>query len=403
VADCCRCGKDKHVNKKTLRDVDVRGKRVLVRADLNVPLSASQEVTDDTRIVAALPTVRYLLERDARVILCSHLGRPKGEVKETLRLDPVADRLGELLGKTVRKVDDCVGPEVQAAVEAMRPGDVLLLENLRFHPEEKGNDPDFARSLAELADLYVNDAFGTAHRAHASTAGVTEYLPSVAGFLMEREIEFLGKALESPAHPFVAILGGAKISGKILVIENLLDKVDALLIGGGMANTFFKALGYEVGKSLVEDESLATARRLIERGKGKLILPIDAIVADSFSAEARYEVLPVDEVGEQGMILDIGPATVERFREALTGAKMVVWNGPMGVFELAPFAKGTIAVAEALAELDAVTIIGGGDSVAALEQAGLADRMTHISTGGGASLKLLEGADLPGLSSLDDA
>ena len=403
MADCCRCGKDKHVNKKTLRDVDVRGKRVLVRADLNVPLSASQEVTDDTRIVAALPTVRYLLERDARVILCSHLGRPKGEVKETLRLDPVADRLGELLGKTVRKVDDCVGPEVQAAVEAMRPGDVLLLENLRFHPEEKGNDPDFARSLAELADLYVNDAFGTAHRAHASTAGVTEYLPSVAGFLMEREIEFLGKALESPAHPFVAILGGAKISGKILVIENLLDKVDALLIGGGMANTFFKALGYEVGKSLVEDESLATARRLIERGKGKLILPIDAIVADSFSAEARYEVLPVDEVGEQGMILDIGPATVERFREALTGAKMVVWNGPMGVFELAPFAKGTIAVAEALAELDAVTIIGGGDSVAALEQAGLADRMTHISTGGGASLKLLEGADLPGLSSLDDA
>jgi phosphoglycerate kinase len=394
--------KGEHVNKKTIRDVDVRGKRALVRADLNVPLDANREVTDDTRVVAALPTIRYLVERGARVILCSHLGRPKGKVVDALRLDPVAVRLGELLRKPVRKVDDCIGPKVQAAVQAMQPGDVLLLENLRFHPEEESNDPDFSRSLASLADLYVNDAFGTAHRAHASTSGVTEYLPSVAGFLMEKEIEFLGRALESPPHPFVAILGGAKISGKILVIDNLLDKVDALLIGGGMANTFFKALGNEVGDSLVEDDSLATARRLIDRGAGKLVLPVDVTVADSFSAEAQYEVVPVDGVGEHGMILDIGPATVERFREALAGAKMVVWNGPMGVFEFAPFAKGTIAVAEMLAELDAVTIIGGGDSVAALEQAGMADRMTHISTGGGASLEFLEGADLPGLSALDD-
>ena len=390
------------MNKKTVRDVDVRGKRVLVRADLNVPLDANREVTDDTRVVAALPTIRYLMEREARVILCSHLGRPKGKVKDDLRLDPVAGKLSELLGKSVRKVDDCVGSEVEATVQAMQPGEVLLLENLRFHPEEEANDPDFSRSLASLADLYVNDAFGTAHRAHASTSGVTEYLPSVAGLLMEKEIEFLGRALESPPHPFVAILGGAKISGKILVIDNLLDKVDALLIGGGMANTFFKALGHEVGDSLVEDDSLTTAQRLVDRGVGKLVLPVDVTVADSFSAEAQYRVMPVDEVGEHGMILDIGPATVERFREALAGAKMVVWNGPMGVFEFAPFAKGTIAVAEMLAEMDAVTIIGGGDSVAAVEQAGLADRMTHISTGGGASLKFLEGADLPGLSALDD-
>ena len=390
------------MNKKTVRDVDVSGKRVLVRADLNVPLDANREVNDDTRVVAALPTIRYLMEREARVILCSHLGRPKGKVKDDLRLDPVAGKLSELLGKSVRKVDDCVGSEVEAAVQAMQPGEVSLLENLRFHPEEEANDPDFSRSLASLADLYVNDAFGTAHRAHASTSGVTEYLPSVAGLLMEKEIEFLGRALESPPHPFVAILGGAKISGKILVIDNLLDKVDALLIGGGMANTFFKALGHEVGDSLVEDDSLTTARRLVDRGVGKLVLPVDVAVADSFSAEAQYRVMPVDEVGEHGMILDIGPATVERFREALAGAKMVVWNGPMGVFEFAPFAKGTIAVAEMLAEMNAVTIIGGGDSVAAVEQAGLADRMTHISTGGGASLKFLEGADLPGLSALDD-
>lgn len=390
------------MDKKTLRDEDVGGKRVLVRADLNVPLDVERRVTDDTRIVAALPTIRYLLDRDARVILCSHLGRPKGKVRAELRLDPVAERLSELVAKPVRKMNDCIGEEVRVAVASMKPGEIVLLENLRFHPEEKANDPDFARELASLADLYVDDAFGTAHRAHASTVGVTEYLPSVAGFLMEREIEFLGKALESPPHPFVAVLGGAKISGKILVIENLLDKVDALLIGGGMANTFFKAQGHEVGGSLVEDSSLATARGVMERAGGKLILPIDVAVADAFSADANYSVVPVDGVEEGELILDIGPATVERFRETLSGAKMVIWNGPMGVFEFAPFAKGTIAVAEILADLDAVTIIGGGDSVAAVEQAGLADSMTHISTGGGASLKFLEGADLPGLSALDD-
>ncbi|MCG2770005.1 MAG: phosphoglycerate kinase [Anaerolineae bacterium] len=390
------------MEKRILRDTDVLGKRVLVRADLNVPLDEHGRVTDDTRIVAALPTVRYLLDRGARVILCSHLGRPKGEVREELRLDPVAARLSELLGKPVRKLDDCVGSEVQAAVGDMQSGNVVLLENLRFHPEEEANDPNFSKDLASLADLYVNDAFGTAHRAHASTAGVTEYLPSVAGFLMEKEIEFLGKALESPPHPFVAVLGGAKISGKILVIENLLGKVDALLIGGGMANTFFKAQGHEIGNSLVEDDSLAMAKGLMERSGGKLILPVDVTVADAFSADANYKVVAVDEVKEGDLILDIGPATVERFREVLAAAKMVVWNGPMGVFELTPFAKGTMAVAEILAGLDAVTIIGGGDSVAAVEQAGLADRMTHISTGGGASLKFLEGAVLPGLAALDD-
>ena len=390
------------MDKRTLRDVDVQEKRVLVRADLNVPLDEHGRVTDDTRIVAALPTIRYLLDRDARVILCSHLGRPKGEVRKELRLDPVSERLSELLGKPVRKLDDCVGSEVQAAVGDMQPGDVVLLENLRFHTEEKANDPGFSKDLASLADLYVNDAFGTAHRAHASTAGVTEFLPSVAGFLMEKEIEFLGKALESPPRPFVAILGGAKISGKILVVENLLSKVDALLIGGGMANTFFKAQGHEVGNSLIEDDSLATAKNLMERAGDKLILPVDVTVADAFSAEANYKVVAVDEVEEGELILDIGPATVTRFRGVLAGAKMVIWNGPMGVFEFAPFAKGTIAVAEMLAGLDAVTIIGGGDSVAAIEQAGLADRMTHISTGGGASLKFLEGAVLPGLAALDD-
>jgi len=390
------------MEKRILRDTDVQGKRVLVRADLNVPLDEHGRVTDDTRIVAALPTIRYLLDRGAGVILCSHLGRPKGEVKEDLRLDPVAERLSALLGKPVRKLDDCVGAEVQSAVRDMQPGDVVLLENLRFHPEERANNAGFSKELASLADLYVNDAFGTAHRAHASTVGVTEYLPSVAGLLMEKEIEFLGKALESPPHPFVAVLGGAKISGKILVIESLLGKVDALLIGGGMANTFFKAQGHEIGNSLVEDDSLAMARSLMERSGGKLILPVDVTVADAFSADANYKVVAVDEVEEGDLILDIGPATVERFREVLAAARIVVWNGPMGVFEFTPFAKGTMAVAEMLAGLDAVTIIGGGDSVAAIEQAGLADRMTHISTGGGASLKFLEGAVLPGVAALDD-
>ena len=389
------------MNKKTVRDVDVRGKRVLVRVDFNVPL-AEGKVADDTRIRAALPTIRYLIEQGARVILMSHLGRPKGQVKEGLRMAPVAARLSELLGQPVLTADDCIGPRVQALVKELKPGQVLLLENTRFHPEERKNDPDFARELASLAEVYVNDAFGTAHRAHASTEGVAHYLPAVAGFLMEKEIEFLGKALESPEHPFVAILGGAKISDKIGVIENLLGKVDVLLIGGGMANTFFKAQGHEVGESLVEDESLDTARETVDKAGDKLVLPVDVVVADAFSADAQSKIVGVDAVPAGWRILDIGPKTVALFRDKLAGAKTVVWNGPMGVFEFPKFATGTVEIAKSLAELDAMTIIGGGDSVAAVYQAGLADKMTHISTGGGASLEFLEGKTLPGIAALAD-
>ncbi|MCD6554378.1 MAG: phosphoglycerate kinase [Anaerolineae bacterium] len=389
------------MDKKTVRDVDVRGKRVLVRVDFNVPL-AEGKVADDTRIRAALPTIRYLIEQGARVILMSHLGRPKGQVKEELRMAPVAARLSELLGQPVLTADDCIGPQVQALVKELKPGQVLLLENTRFHPEERKNDPDFARELASLAEVYVNDAFGTAHRAHASTEGVAHYLPAVAGFLMEKEIEFLGKALESPEHPFVAILGGAKISDKIGVIENLLGKVDVLLIGGGMANTFFKAQGYEVGESLVEDESLDTAREMLAKAGDKLVLPVDVVVADAFAADAQSKIVGVDAVPAGWRILDIGPRTVALFKDKLAGAKTVVWNGPMGVFEFPKFATGTVEIAKALAELDAMTIIGGGDSVAAVYQAGLADKMTHISTGGGASLEFLEGKTLPGIAALAD-
>jgi len=349
-----------------------------------------------------LPTIRYLIDHDARVILMSHLGRPKGQVKEELRMAPVAARLSELLGQPVLTADDCIGPQVQALVKELKPGQVLLLENTRFHPEERKNDPDFARELASLAEVYVNDAFGTAHRAHASTEGVTHYLPAVAGFLMEKEIEFLGKALESPEHPFVAILGGAKISDKIGVIENLLGKVDVLLIGGGMANTFFKAQGYEVGESLVEDESLDTAREMLAKAGDKLVLPVDVVVADAFAADAQSQIVGVDAVPAGWRILDIGPKTVALFKDKLAGAKTVVWNGPMGVFEFPKFATGTVEIAKALAELDAMTIIGGGDSVAAVYQAGLADKMTHISTGGGASLEFLEGKILPGIAALAD-
>ncbi len=387
--------------KKTIRDIEVEGKRVLVRVDFNVPL-AEGKVTDDTRIRAALPTIRYLLEHGAKVILMSHLGRPNGKVVDELRLDPVAERLAELLGRPVRKLDDCVGPEVEAVVAKMQPGDVILLENVRFHPGDEANDPSFAKRLASLADIFVNDAFGAAHRAHASTVGVAQYLPPVAGFLMEKELTFLGQALAAPEHPFVAILGGAKVSDKIGVIDNLLTRVDVLLIGGGMANTFLKAQGHEIGQSLVEDESLDVARKTLERAGERLALPVDVVVADRFDAEAASRVAPADQVPEDWRILDIGPETVELFKRKLAGARTVVWNGPMGVFEFPRFAAGTQAIARLLAESGATTIIGGGDSVAAVEQAGLADKMTHISTGGGASLEFLEGKELPGVAALLD-
>jgi phosphoglycerate kinase len=390
------------MNKKTVRDVDVKDKRVLVRVDFNVPLDEGV-VTDDTRIRASLPTLRYLLEEGATLILCSHVGRPKGEVVDTLKMDPIAHRLSELLDRPVTKLDDCIGPEVEAAVQAAKPGAVIVLENTRFHPGEKANDPAFAAQLAALADLYVDDAFGSAHRAHASTEGVTHYLPAVAGFLMEKELEFLGGALAAPQKPFVAILGGAKISDKIGVIENLLDRVDALLVGGGMANTFLKADGYDVAESLVEDDSLDTARELIERGGDRLVLPVDVTVADRFDADAFSQVVTVAEVPPHWRILDIGPRTLELFQERLAGARTVVWNGPMGVFEFEKFAQGTEAVARMLAALpEATTIIGGGDSAAAVKRTGLADKMSHISTGGGASLEFLEGKTLPGVAALLD-
>jgi phosphoglycerate kinase len=389
------------MDKKTIRDVDVAGKRVLMRVDFNVPLQEGQ-ITDDTRIRAALPTIQYLLDHGASLVLMSHLGRPKGEVKPELSLKPVAARLGQLLGTEVQMAPDCIGPKVEKMAAALQPGDVLLLENTRFHPGERKNDPQMSAQLAMLGDLFVNDAFGAAHRAHASTEGVTHHLPAVAGLLMEKEIEFLGMTIESPAHPYVAIIGGAKISDKIGVIRNLLTQADWLLIGGGMANTFFAAQGYEMGDSLVEEDSLDVARELMELGKGKLVLPVDGVVADAFSADAHAKVVQVDQIEPGWRMLDIGPQSVELFRTQIAAAKTIVWNGPMGVFEMAPFAKGTTAVAEMLAASGATTIIGGGDSVAAIQQAGLADKMSHISTGGGASLEMLEGKMLPGLAALDD-
>jgi phosphoglycerate kinase len=389
------------MNKKTVRDIDVGGKRVLVRVDFNVPLKEGA-VSDDTRIRAALPTLNYLLDQGAALILCSHLGRPKGKIVPELKMDPVAARLSELLDRPVSKLDDCVGPEVETAVQAMQAGDIILLENTRFHPEEKKNDPEFARQLAALADVYVNDAFGSAHRAHASTEGVTHYLPAVAGLLMEKELEFLGQAVESPEHPYVAILGGAKVSDKVGVIESLLRQCDRLLIGGGMANTFFKAMGFEVGDSLIEEEAVPVAQSLLKSAPGQLILPVDVVIADAFDNDANTRVVAPNEVTAGWRILDIGPKTVPTFESALSGARTVVWNGPLGVFEMENFARGTFAVAEVLANLNAVTIIGGGDSAAAVRQAGLVDRMTHVSTGGGASLEFLEGKALPGVVALAD-
>lgn len=390
---------------KTIRDLEVTGKRVLVRVDFNVPLDGEGNVADDTRIRAALPTIQYLLEKQARVILVSHLGRPKGKVDERYRLDPVARRLSELLGRPVVKVDDCIGDEPRRAVQEMQPGDVILLENVRFHPGEEKNEEKFARQLAELADVYVNDAFGTAHRAHASTEGVAHFLPAAAGFLMEKEINMLGQALSNPGRPFVAILGGAKVSDKIDVIENLLGKVNTLLIGGGMANTFLAARGLALGKSLVETDKVALAGDLINRAQKagvKLLLPVDLVVARAARPDAEPKVVPVDAVPEDWMALDIGPETVKNYVAEVRDAGTVIWNGPMGVFEMAPFAAGTFELARALAESKATTIVGGGDTAAAVEKAGVAGRMSHVSTGGGASLEFLEGKTLPGVAVLMD-
>ena len=389
------------MNKKTVRDVDLKGKRVLMRADFNVPLEDGK-ITDDTRIRAALPTIKYILDQGASLILMSHLGRPKGP-DPALSLKPVAARLSELLGREVKMAPDCVGDEVKAMAEALKPGEVMLLENTRFHKGESKNDPEFAAQLAALGEIFVNDAFGTAHRSHASNVGVSQHLPAVAGFLIEKEIEFLSKATENPEHPYVVILGGAKVSDKIGVIENLLGKADTILIGGGMANTFFKAKGLEVGDSLVEDEALELARDLMTRAGGKLVLPVDVVVADAFDNDANRKVVPVDAVEPGWRILDIGSQTVALFKEKLANAKTVVWNGPMGVFEMPNFARGTFEIAQILADLDAVTIIGGGDSASAVNQAGVADKVSHVSTGGGASLEFLEGKVLPGIAALQDA
>ncbi|NWF79615.1 MAG: phosphoglycerate kinase [Chloroflexi bacterium] len=399
------------MNKKTVRDVEWAGKRALVRVDFNVPQDEAGNVTDDTRIRAALPTIRYLLEQGANgVVLMSHLGRPKGKVNPKYSMRPVVERLFELLpeAQEVRKTEAITGEAAEAAAAALQPGVVLMLENTRFDPREEKNDPAMAEELSRLGDVFVNDAFGAAHRANASTEGVAHFLPAVAGFLLEKELEYIGGALEHPKHPFVTIIGGAKISDKIGVIENLLGKVDALLIGGGMANTFLLAEGKAMGDSLVEQESLAVARDLIAKARAanvRLLLPVDAIIADAFSADAQTQVVSVDAVPAGWRVLDIGPATVEQYRAEIAGAQLVIWNGPMGVFEMEPFAAGTRAIASAMADAaarGATTIVGGGDSVAAVEQAGLAEQMSHVSTGGGASLELLEGKILPGVAALQD-
>lgn len=392
--------------KKTVKDVDVRSKRVLVRVDYNVPLDANGNVSDDKRITASLPTINYLLEQGARIILCSHLGRPKGEVKNEFSLAPVAKRLKELLPNVnIYFASDCIGEEAQQKAAALKDGEILLLENLRFHKEEEKNDPEFAKKLASLAEIYVSDAFGTVHRAHASTAGVAAYLPAVAGFLIGKELSIMGGALENPERPFVAILGGAKVADKIGVITNLLNKCDTLLIGGGMAYTFFKAMGYEIGDSLLDAESIDLAKQLMETAKEKgvkLLLPVDTVVAKAFAADAEHMTVASNAIPAGWQGLDIGEKTRELFAAEIKNAKTVIWNGPMGVFEFPEFAKGTEAVAKACAECGGTTIIGGGDSASAVKKLGYADKMTHISTGGGASLEFLEGKVLPGVAALND-
>ncbi|RDW17078.1 phosphoglycerate kinase [Oceanobacillus chungangensis] len=392
------------MNKKTLQDLDVKGKKVFCRVDFNVPMKDG-EVTDDTRIRAALPTINYLTEQGAIVILASHLGRPKGQVVEELRLDPVAKKLSELVGKDVTKTDAVYGEEVEKAVAELNEGDILLLENVRFEAGEEKNDPALAEALAKLADVYVNDAFGAAHRAHASTAGIAEKLPSAAGLLMQKELDVLGKALENPERPFTAIIGGAKVKDKINVIDNFLDKVDNLIIGGGLAYTFIKAQGHEIGKSLLEEDKMDLANEFIEKAKAKgvnFVLPVDVIVADDFSETANTKAVAIDQIPAEWEALDIGPKTREIYSQIVAESKLIIWNGPMGVFELDVFANGTKAVANALAETAGYSVIGGGDSAAAVEKFGLAEKMDHVSTGGGASLEFMEGKVLPGVAALDD-
>ena len=392
--------------KKTIEDIQVAGKKVLVRVDFNVPLSPEGKVADDKRIVAALPTIKYLLANNAKVILCSHLGRPKGEVNLKYSLAPVAERLAELLPDTrIVFAKDTIGESAKAAISDMKDGEIVLLENTRFHKEEEKNDPAFAKALADLADIFVSDAFGTVHRAHASTAGVADYIPAVAGYLIGKELGIMGEALENPVRPFVAILGGAKVSDKIGVIKNLLAKCDSLIIGGGMAYTFFKAMGYEIGNSLLDADSIELAKELMAEAKERgvnFLLPVDTVVATEFSAEAEHKTVAADEIPAGWQGLDIGPKTIELFRKTILDAKTVIWNGPMGVFEFPAFAVGTKAIAQACAECDGTTIVGGGDSASAVKKLGFADKITHISTGGGASLEFLEGKVLPGVAVLND-
>ncbi|HDX9577281.1 TPA: phosphoglycerate kinase [Bacillus pseudomycoides] len=393
------------MNKKSIRDVDLKGKRVFCRVDFNVPMKEGK-VTDETRIRAALPTIQYLVEQGAKVVLASHLGRPKGQVVEEMRLTPVAVRLGELLGKDVKKADEAFGDAVQEMVAAMNEGDVLVLENVRFYAGEEKNDAELAKEFAALADIFVNDAFGAAHRAHASTAGIADYLPAVSGFLMEKELEVLGKALSNPERPFTAIIGGAKVKDKIGVIRHLLDKVDNLIIGGGLAYTFVKALGHEIGKSLCEDDKIELAKEFIQLAKEKGVnfyMPVDCVIADEFSETANRQVVDIDSIPADWQSLDIGPKTSAIYADVIKNSKLVVWNGPMGVFEMAPYAEGTKAVGQALADAEGTySVIGGGDSAAAVELFGMADKMSHISTGGGASLEFMEGKELPGVVCLND-
>ncbi|MGE8003588.1 phosphoglycerate kinase [Lysinibacillus sp. NPDC093216] len=392
------------LNKKTMKDIDVKGKRVFVRVDFNVPM-ADGAITDETRIRAAIPTIEYLVEQGAKVILASHLGRPKGEVKEDMRLTAVGVRLAELMGKPVTKLDESIGQEVEEAVANMQNGDIILLENVRFHAGEEKNDPALAEQFAKLADVYVNDAFGAAHRAHASTEGFAKYVPAVSGFLMQKELDVLGKALSNPERPFTAIIGGAKVKDKIGVIESLLEKVDHLIIGGGLSFTFIKAQGYDIGKSLLEEDKIDLAKSFIEKAKAKgvqLHMPIDAVVASEFSKDAETQIVDVDAIPADWMGLDIGPKTAANYAEVIKNSKLIIWNGPMGVFEMDKFANGTKTVADAMAITTGYTVIGGGDSAAAVEKFEVADKMDHISTGGGASLELMEGKELPGIVALND-